>query len=107
MLPAAKSTMSQIRTDLRGPRAASVAIRGGAQDNAKWVGRDDMAGSRDRDTDPAGDLREQTHGDELGCADGESPDRERKDREVDMSGEGRGVDAEKIDFRRDPGAGHC
>ncbi len=83
MLPAAKAIMSE------------------------GVGRYNVASLGDGDADATGYLGEQTHGDEFGCAYGESTDRERKDREIDVSAGCRGVDIDKVGVVHDGGFSHC
>ena len=78
-----------------------------SDDDTEGVGRYDVAGGRDADADARGDLGKQTHGDEFGCANGESTNRERKDREVDVpAGFGR-IDIDKIGVLHDGGLSHC
>jgi len=77
-----------------------------AHHDTKGIGRDDVAGRGNRDADPSGDLWEQTHGDELGCADGESTDRERNYREFDVSAGCRRLKISVIPVLHDGGLGH-
>jgi hypothetical protein len=55
-----------------------------ADHHAHGVRRDDVAGARDRDVHAPGDLRKQTHGHELGRADGESAHRQGQHGQPEM-----------------------
>ena len=71
-----------------GPPGPEEGQHRGAHHHAHGVRRDDVAGGRDRGPDPAGDLRQQAHGHELGGADREAAQGEGEHGEREVPGGG-------------------
>ncbi len=81
-LPTANVAISAMSTVRRGRETVSAGEQRCADDDAERVGRDEVAGLGHGDTEPGGDLRQQSHDHELGGADAEGADGEGEQRQA-------------------------